>query len=585
MTTQTQVPYRNDPRFQAAMEYFQKGEWKAGLAALDDVQNQYPNIDDLGALREEILLKTNLDEYEVLDVKVERRKKFVKNTVRFGLLAIAMVFIYWGFTTFNSWIFDQVGNIQENVVSDFRSVELAIQFRDAQSYIAGNQPEAALTILTEIANADPNYPGIADLINQAQGDSELKTEYDNAISLYEQGDMLTALDAFEAIVEQQPEYLDVSIRIQEIQGQFYLLDLLDQAESAYESEDWELASSHYETMRAIAPDYRTELVEQRLIRSYMNLSSSILGAESATPEALVIADTYFRKVMVLRPRDEALLAEQNRIKNQFKDRLFQYYVQAARDAVVGQEDSLAALESAKSFLNKALLLKPDNSNVSREVNLANAYTNALIDFDRGLIQEAISNLEYIYSQDSLYAGGTALQSMYESYMERGHDYTATGQLEAALADYQRAAEIASETEDPDLKLYFAKIKIAESFGILNNYSVAVNNYNEAVELINLQPLLDAADLDRAFLLREAERYAGIEWYRTAYRLYRRVLPATDLILNTEEIITVGEGDYLANLAKSYGTTIREILKANELSSADNIQLGQKLVIPTLKESD
>jgi tetratricopeptide (TPR) repeat protein len=546
MTTQTQVPYRNDPRFQAAMEYFQKGEWKAGLAALDDVQNQYPNIDDLGALREEILLKTNLDEYEVLDVKVERRKKFVKNTVRFGLLAIAMVFIYWGFTTFNSWIFDQVGNIQENVVSDFRSVELAIQFRDAQSYIAGNQPEAALTILTEIANADPNYPGIADLINQAQGDSELKTEYDNAISLYEQGDMLTALDAFEAIVEQQPEYLDVSIRIQEIQGQFYLLDLLDQAESAYESEDWELASSHYETMRAIAPDYRTELVEQRL---------------------------------------EALLAEQNRIKNQFKDRLFQYYVQAARDAVVGQEDSLAALESAKSFLNKALLLKPDNSNVSREVNLANAYTNALIDFDRGLIQEAISNLEYIYSQDSLYAGGTALQSMYESYMERGHDYTATGQLEAALADYQRAAEIASETEDPDLKLYFAKIKIAESFGILNNYSVAVNNYNEAVELINLQPLLDAADLDRAFLLREAERYAGIEWYRTAYRLYRRVLPATDLILNTEEIITVGEGDYLANLAKSYGTTIREILKANELSSADNIQLGQKLVIPTLKESD
>jgi tetratricopeptide (TPR) repeat protein len=397
--------------------------------------------------------------------------------------------------------------------------------------------------------------------------------------------MLTALDAFEAIVEQQPEYLDVSIRIQEIQGQFYLLDLLDQAESAYESEDWELASSHYETMRAIAPDYRTELVEQRLIRSYMNLSSSILGAESATPEALVIADTYFRKVMVLRPRDEALLAEQNRIKNQFKDRLFQYYVQAARDAVVGQEDSLAALESAKSFLNKALLLKPDNSNVSREVNLANAYTNALIDFDRGLIQEAISNLEYIYSQDSLYAGGTALQSMYESYMERGHDYTATGQLEAALADYQRAAEIASETEDPDLKLYFAKIKIAESFGILNNYSVAVNNYNEAVELINLQPLLDAADLDRAFLLREAERYAGIEWYRTAYRLYRRVLPATDLILNTEEIITVGEGDYLANLAKSYGTTIREILKANELSSADNIQLGQKLVIPTLKESD
>ena len=122
-------------------------------------------------------------------------------------------------------------------------------------------------------------------------------------------------------------------------------------------------------------------------------------------------------------------------------------------------------------------------------------------------------------------------------------------------------------------------------GILNNYAVAVNNYNEAVELINLQSLLDAEAPDRAYLLREAERYAGIEWYLTSYRLYRRVLPATDLILDIEEIITVGEGDYLANLAKSYGTTVREILKANALSSAGNIQLGQKLVIPTLKASD
>ena len=268
MTTQTQVPYHNDPRFHAAMEYFQKGEWKAGLAALDDVQNQYPNANDLGALRQEILLKTNLDDDEVMDDKVERRRKLVINGVRFGLLAIAMVFIYWGFITFNTWIFAQVGNIQQNVVSDFRSIEVAIQYRDAQSYLAANQPEAALTILEEIAGTHPDYPGLADLTKQAQGTSDLKSKYENAISLYEQGDLLTALDAFEVIADEQPDYLDVSIKIQEIQGQFYLLDLLDQAETAYEDEDWELASSHYETLRAIAPDYRAELVEQRLIRSY-----------------------------------------------------------------------------------------------------------------------------------------------------------------------------------------------------------------------------------------------------------------------------------------------------------------------------
>jgi tetratricopeptide (TPR) repeat protein len=585
MTTQTKVPYRKDPRFKAAMEYFQKGEWSAGLAALDDVQNEYPNADDLGTLRQEMLLKTHIDDHEVIDEQNTRRKKLVRNVIQITLLAIAMVFVYWGFVTFNSWIFGQFSNIQQNVLNEFRSVELAISFRDAQSYLAANQPDAALGVLEEIASVNPDYPGLDELISQAQGTSEVKTKYENAMRLYEQGDFLNALEAFEQIQEIQPEYLDVSIKIQEIQGQFYLLDLLDQAENAFEDQDWELASSLYETLRAIAPEYRTELVEQRLIRSYMNIASEILGAEDATPESLVAADTYFRKVMVLKPREESLLAEQNRIKDQFKDRLFQYYVQAARDAVAGKEDSLEAIQTAKSLLNKALLLKPENPEVLREVTLVNAYVQSQIDFDRGLIEQAIANLEKIYSIDPGYAGGTALQTLYESYMERGNDYSATGNLEAALEDFQRASEIAAETDDPLLKLYFAKVKIAETVGVLNNYATAVTNYNEAVEIINLGPLLEAEDPERAFLLREAERYAGIEWYRTSYRLYRRVLPATDLILDTDEIITVGEGDYLANLARSYGTTVREILKANELSSADTLQVGQKLVIPTLKESD
>ena len=142
-----------------------------------------------------------------------------------------------------------------------------------------------------------------------------------------------------------------------------------------------------------------------------------------------------------------------------------------------------------------------------------------------------------------------------------------------------------KTSNPVLKLYFAKIKIAETMGILNNYAVAVNNYAEAVELVNLEPLLDVEAPELAYLLREAIRYGEIEWYRTSYRLYRRVLPATDLILDKVEVVTIKEGDYLSSLAKIYDTTVQEILQANALPSAGNIQLGQELVIPTLKEID
>jgi tetratricopeptide (TPR) repeat protein len=585
MTTENIKSYLNDPKFQTAMEYIQNGEWEAGLAGLKDVQKEYPNAKELDALLSEILLKSRFEDDEVADIKRSRLTNSLKIGLRLVMAVIVIGFIYWGVSSIDTWIVDQWKNITQGLVSDFRSVETAIKFRDAQSYLQGDYPEAAVEILKEISETDPDFEGLDDLIIEAEQGVKLKSEYNDAVLLLDGGDTLGALAAFEAIYDVHPHYLDVAIQIQEIQGDFYLTDQLAQAETAYENEDWELASSEYETLRAIAPEFRDELVEQRLIRSYMNIAAEILEGEMESPEALLLADTYFRKALVLHPRDEELLVEKTQVTEKFKERLFQHYFQAAKDAVLGQEDSLVALETANTYLSNALILKPNDPAVLHEFNAANAYLRAQIDFAQGYIHQAISNLELLYSIDPGYAGGTALQTLYESYLARGDIRSATGELEAAMEDYQKAAEIALQTGNPVLKLYFAKVKIAEVQGILNNYAISVNNYREAVELVNLLPLVEAQDPNRAFLLKEAERYTEIEWYRTAYRLYRRVLPASDLLLDTEEIIIIKEGDYLSSLANLYNTTVQEILNANAIPNAGNIQLGQEIVIPILKESD
>jgi hypothetical protein len=585
MTTEIKDSYLKDPKFQSVMEYIQKGEWEAGLAGLTEVQQAYPEAQELDDFRQEILLKSHLEEYEIEDKKRSRLKSSLKTALRLGLAAIIIGLVIWGVTSLQSWISTQWTGIQQGLLGDFRTVELAIKFRDAQSYLQGNYPEAAIEILNDIREMNKNYPGLDELTTEAETVQLVKNEYNEAVELLAGGDSLAALAAFEKINEIHPNYLDVSIKIQEIQGDLYLMDLLHQAETSFENEDWETASSEYETLRAIAPGFRPELVEQRLIRSYMNIASSILEEEDESPDALIIADNYFRKALVLQPRDESLLAEQTQVREQFKERLFQHYVQAAKDAVFGQEDSLQALETATTYLNNALLLKPNDPEVLLELNLSNAYLQSQIDFGRGLVNQAIENLEYLYSVDPSYAGGTALQTLYESYMSRGDTRSATGELQSALEDYQKAAEIALQTENPVLKLYLAKVKIAETQGTLNDYVTADDNYKEAAEMVNLLPLLEAEDTNRAFLLKEANRYADIEWYRTAYRLYRRVLPATDLLLNTEDIIIIKEGDYLTSLAKAYNTTVQEILNANALPNAGNIQLGQEIVIPTLKDSD
>lgn len=583
MTTKKSVPYQKNKNYQSALGFFQQGEWEPGLAALDAVIIEYPTANDLQMLREEILLKRQLDDDEVIDTKKEQKQKNIRTGIRLGILAVVILVVFWGAQTFSSWIYNQWINIQTGIVTDFQNLELAVQYRDAQSYLLANQPNAAQEIYQQIVEANPNYPGLDTLYTDITNMLGYQARYDEAVQDLENGDSLTALSKFQGIYDEKPDFLDVAVQIQEIKSDLYLMDLLEQAEAAYGNEDWELASSQYESLRAIAADFRTELVEQRIIRSYMNLAAQILESENASLETLDRAEGYFRKVMVLRPRDEVLLTEQNRIKEQFKNRLFDIYVQAAREAVVGQEDSLKALETAKNYFQNALLLKPNDPNIKLEFDVAQDYLQAQIDFEAGLMNQAITNLEFIYDKYPKYANGTAMQTLYESYMTRGDAYSATGELESALIDFQKAAEVASVIENSVLKLYFAKVKVAEVVGILNNYAAAVDNYREAVTLINLESILETQDADLTYLLREAERYADIEWYRTAYRLYRRVLPATDFILDKGEIVIIKEGDYLSSLANTYDTTVQEILNANALPNAANIQMGQEIIIPTLKE--
>ncbi len=582
MTPPKNLPYLEDPDYQAASTHFQNGEWEAGLESLDTVINRYPAVKELQALREEIFLKKQVDADEIVDKQVERKKKTVRTGIRLVILTLAVLIVIWGAQSFSSRIIEQWNNIRTGFLAEIQNIDLAIQYRDAQSYVLANQPKAAQEIYESILNENPDYPGLDTLGTDITNLLAYQDLYEQAVQSRANGDPLTALDQFQKIHDEKPNYLDVAIQIQEIKGDLYLVDLFEQAETAYEDQDWELAASQYESIHAIAPDFKTALVEQRLVRSYMNLASQILEAEQESPTALKEAESYFRKVMVLNPRDEALLAEQIRITNEFKNRLFDIYIRTAREAIAGQEDSLEALEIAKNYYRSALQLKPNDPTASLELKMAEAYLQAQVDFAAGLVDPAIQNLELIYQRYPSYANGTAIQTLYECYMSRGSAYSAGGQLESARVDFQKAAEITTQIENSVLKLYFAKVKIAETEGVMNNYSVAVNNYQEAVDLIDLEPILDEADADLSYLLREAQRYAGIEWYRTSYRLFRRVLPATDLILDKGEIVVIQEGDYLSSLANLYDTTVEEIVKANALPNASNIQMGQEIIIPTLK---
>ncbi|HBY09156.1 MAG TPA: hypothetical protein DEH22_15765 [Chloroflexi bacterium] len=216
-----------------------------------------------------------------------------------------------------------------------------------------------------------------------------------------------------------------------------------------------------------------------------------------------------------------------------------------------------------------------------ERQLTRAYLTAQQNFIDGDWDAVIDNLELVYENDKEYANGTATQTLYDAYMRRGRKSIANGVYESAIEDFQRASEIAGDSPEAKLQVYWALIEMADVYGILGEYEKADNLYHHAVEWVGFREIVQDTHPELVVLLDEAERYAGIEWFRTAYRLYKRVLPAEDLIYSAV-YHDVQEGDYLTQLASQYRTTVEAILSANELADPGDIHTGQRILIPVLR---
>jgi tetratricopeptide (TPR) repeat protein len=283
------------------------------------------------------------------------------------------------------------------------------------------------------------------------------------------------------------------------------------------------AVSGYEGVRALHPEYRTEIVEERLYFSYVN---------------------------------------------------------AARETLIDQPDSLKALEIAESYFRKALTLRPQNSEIKSERELARLYLTAQDDFSNGRWSEVIDSLEAVYTIDPEYALGTTRQTLYDAYVARGESKVADGEYDIALNDFHRSIVLAEQDPDAVLRLYEAQIRTAEVLGIIGNYEVAVAHYRVATEISGLKRRSARDNPSLTALIQDAEYYTNQGNFGMAFERYRQAVGFADTT-QTTVIHVVKEGEYLTMLASRYGSTVRAIALANGITNANLIYVGQELVVPVL----
>ncbi len=523
MSADTADTLQNHPRYRMALHHLQKGEWKAGISHVDHLMVQFPLVPELRALRQDFILRAKFDHDERTDLAIEKVIRFRKMITRIIAVSLIAVIGVWGIYTYSSWLGDKLDLARQRVEHEIQMAQLYTKSSEAQALLRVGRVGEARTLLEEIASINPDFPGIAETMAQIEVASSLETLYLEAMGLIAQEDWSNAKTILEDLVALDPNFRDVEYQLNNIEKMMLLNDIFAQAEADFQSEMWAAAVTGYESVRALHPEFRAEIVEERLYLSYVN---------------------------------------------------------AARETLIDQPDSLKALEIAEGYFRKALTLRPQDSEIKTERELARLYLTAQEDFSNGLWSEVIEALEAVYARDPEYALGTAQQTLYDAYVARGESEVADGEYDTALNDFQRSIALADQDSDAVLRLYEAQIRTAEVLGILGNYQVAVGHYQVAIEIGGLKRRGARDNPTLIALLQDAEYYTDQGNFGLAFERYHQAVEFADTT-QTTVIHVVQEGEYLTMLASRYDSTVRAIALANGITNANLIYVGQELIIPVL----
>jgi tetratricopeptide (TPR) repeat protein len=516
------VSYRQHPVYQAASQHFQKGEWKAGLTELDKLIRHFPHEPEIRSLRNEYLFKERLDTAETGDRAAEERQKLrraLRSVVALSMLAaVAFVTLY----TYSTWVERQLSSAGARVQHEIQVATLAAKRLDAQALMQVGRLDEAEQVLGEIAQLDPTFDGLAELRTELATERGLAGLYELAMRQIDGADWLGARASLEQLAAQRPNYRDAGIQLIYIDRQTLLGNLLRDGEAALAKGDWSQAVGAFESVRTLHPQHEPEYVEARLFESYVN---------------------------------------------------------AARSVLIGQEDSLVALQQAEAYFREGLALRPQDAEIKREREFAGLYLQAQTEFDQGNWNEVIKALTLVTSADPAYAQGTARQTLYDAYIARGEEQMAGHLYEGALNDFERAVALAEQDERSSLRLYEGELKLAEAYGLTGNFEAAVVHYRTAVEWGDVARL----GADRPALLgtlQEAEAYAARGNFGVAFERYQW---AVRLARSNQAVVVhvVEPGEYLTLLASRYRSTVRAIAQANGIANLNLIFPGQELLIPTL----
>ena len=367
------------PLYQEVETFVNQGEWQSARAPLEELVALYP--DD--AYLQEVAASVRTRSALLVSGPEARpaRRSTLPRVLRF-IVPVLVVMLIIGLAVLTLLVLQLW--ILPRATTQRQIARISEIRQDAQAALSSGDYDRAILAYTNILELHPDDLTAQDGLAQASQLRATASLYSEAIAQMEAHRWEDALSLLQQIKTEQPVYRDVAERIVFVQEQQDLSVRFREAEAAFERGYFGLAIQEYEALQSIDQSFQRETVQDHLFFSY--LQSGL-----------------------------------------------------AKEAAAGGD--LEQLQVTLVEFEKALAIRPEDSQAKGESQLLRLYVSGLSELEASNWSQAVSDLTAVYEARPEFAAGVAAQQLYVAKVSWGDDLLADGQSELAVVKYQEARVI------------------------------------------------------------------------------------------------------------------------------------------------
>ena len=566
-----------NPDYIKLLEHYQLAEFNKCAEVLDKLEKLYPEHPGLINFKDDLQLKLSLKNMLISTEKEEKRKKkkTIRNMIVFAVtsLFIVVIVFYFSYNYFNK-------NVAVKQQEDEAALIASLEYQ-AEQLLLGGQPQPAVDIIERIRSINPGYENLPELVTWADDLLRLEDNYQTALNLISENKNSEALAILNEIESEQPRMWDVLQQITSIETSFQIAKYLEEGNTDYQAGKWDTVIIAYENALNLDSELDDPLMNEQLLKAYLNRIISMLDNEKTSTEDIENAEEYYRKAVAMTSQSKEFASERENLQKAGSDLLKLKYTQIAKDILADKNQTVTSIAKALSYMRKAANIEPENTALSLDLKNAEYYQIAFTNFIRMNWEQVIDILNQIPSANSNYASGNTSEILFNAYYELGKQYSSVGLYLDAIDKFEQAEILAWSDSRNLIKLFQVQVMIGDTYGKINDYKSAVSYYQYALNAIQVNKRLGNYPAI-ATQLAEANFLSIYGKYEDGFKSFQEVLRGIDFIYSVSEI-EISDGVCLAFFATENLSTVDAILTANNLPISMVITLGLKLKVPMIED--